>query len=47
MQQALAEIRECKLDIKISYGAYTFRDNEDLAVGLKEAAEAMTSTIKE
>jgi diguanylate cyclase (GGDEF)-like protein len=47
LQQALAEIRECKLDIKISYGAYTFRDNEDLAVGLKEAAEAMTSTIKE
>ncbi len=31
-----------KTGIKISYGAYTFRDNEDISVGLKEAAQAIT-----
>jgi diguanylate cyclase (GGDEF)-like protein len=46
LQEALAEIHDCKLNIKISYGAYTFRDNEDLAVGLKEAAQAMTRVTK-
>ncbi|MFA5040466.1 MAG: GGDEF domain-containing protein [Bdellovibrionales bacterium] len=43
LQQALTEVHDCKLNINVSYGAYTFRDNEDLAVGLKEAADAMTS----
>ena len=46
LQQALTEIHGCKLDIKVSYGAYTFRDNEDLAVGLKEAAQKMTRAVK-
>jgi len=46
LHNALDEVDGCKLSIKISYGAYTFRDNEDLAVGLKEAAEAMTSAKK-
>jgi len=42
LQQALVEIHGCKLDMKVSFGAYTFRDNEDLSVGLKEAAQSMT-----
>lgn len=42
VQEALAKIQDSNLDIQVSYGAYTFRDNEDLAVGLKEAAESMT-----
>ncbi|MFA4994288.1 MAG: GGDEF domain-containing protein [Bdellovibrionales bacterium] len=46
LQQALAKVHDCELNITISYGAYTFRDNEDLAVGLKEAAQAMTKTTK-
>jgi diguanylate cyclase (GGDEF)-like protein len=46
LQRALAEIHDCKLNIKVSYGAYTFRDNEDLAVGLKEAAQTMTRVVK-
>jgi diguanylate cyclase (GGDEF)-like protein len=46
MQQALTEIQGCKLNIRVSFGAYTFRDNEDLAVGLKEAAQAVTKTTK-
>jgi len=46
LQQALIEIHGCKLNIRVSYGAYTFRDNEDLAVGLKEASQAMTRVVK-
>jgi diguanylate cyclase (GGDEF)-like protein len=42
LQQALMEIQGCTLNINVSFGAYTFRDNEDLAVGLKEAAQTMT-----
>ena len=42
LQQALTEIQGCTLNINVSFGAYTFRDNEDLAVGLKEAAQTMT-----
>ncbi len=46
LQHTLTEIQGCRLSIKVSYGAYTFRDNEDLAVGLKEAAQVMTSAVK-
>ncbi|MDR3425329.1 MAG: GGDEF domain-containing protein [Alphaproteobacteria bacterium] len=46
LQKTVAEIQGCKLDVRVSYGAYTFRDNEDLAVGLKEAAQKMTSVAK-
>jgi diguanylate cyclase (GGDEF)-like protein len=42
LQKILLEIHGCKLDLKISYGAYTFRDNENLADGLKEAAQTVT-----
>ena len=34
------------LGIKVSYGAYTFRDNENLATGLKEAAQTMMAVVK-
>ena len=44
LQQALTEIQGCKLNIKVSFGAYTFRDNEDLATGLKEAAQKLLQT---
>ena len=46
LQRALTEIHECRLSINVSYGAYTFRDNEDLAIGLKEAAQVMLSAAK-
>lgn len=46
LQQILTTIKGCKLSIKVSYGAYTFRDNEDLSIGLKEAAQTMTHTVK-
>ncbi len=46
LQKAMENVQGCKLDIGISYGAYTFRDNANLAVGLKEAAQAMTKTKK-
>ena len=46
IQKALAEVQGCKLDIKVSFGAYTFRDNEDLATGLKEAAQKLLQAVK-
>ena len=46
LQQALIEIQGCVLDIKISFGAYTFHDNEDLSVGLKEAAQSLMKASK-
>ncbi|MDE2029351.1 MAG: GGDEF domain-containing protein [Alphaproteobacteria bacterium] len=44
LQKEIGEIHGCKLDVTVSYGAYTFRDNEDVSTGLKEAAQAMTRT---
>lgn len=46
LYDALAEVHGCKLDVTVSYGAYTFRENEDLATGLKEAAHAVTRAHK-
>jgi diguanylate cyclase (GGDEF)-like protein len=46
LQQLLTEIQGCKLNIKVSFGAYTFRDSEDLATGLKEAAQKMTLAVR-
>ena len=43
LQNALAK---GSFDIKVSYGAYTFRDNDDLATGLKEAAQTMTTAVR-
>jgi diguanylate cyclase (GGDEF)-like protein len=42
LYDAISEMHGCKLDVTISYGAYTFRENEDVARGLKEAALAVT-----
>lgn len=42
LQEKLTEVHNCKIDIEISYGAYTFRDNEDVGKGLKEAAQMVT-----
>jgi diguanylate cyclase (GGDEF)-like protein len=39
---ALAEVKGCNLDLKISFGAYTFNETDDAAKGLKLAAEAVT-----
>ncbi|MGB9153289.1 MAG: diguanylate cyclase [Alphaproteobacteria bacterium] len=45
-----AKLQECiykgDMGIRVSYGAYTFRDHEDLAIGLKEAAQSMTLVVK-
>jgi diguanylate cyclase (GGDEF)-like protein len=42
LQEKLAEVHGCKIDLVISYGAYTFRENEDVGTGLKEAAQMVT-----
>lgn len=42
LQQALSEIDSGELKPIISFGAYTFREHEDLATGLKLAASAVT-----
>jgi len=42
----VSEVHGCKLDLIISYGAYTFKENEDVATGLKEAAHAVTRALK-
>jgi len=42
LREKLDEIHGCKLNLEISYGAYTFRENEDIATGLKEAAQMVT-----
>jgi diguanylate cyclase (GGDEF)-like protein len=46
LQNALSEIHTQKLKIKVSYGAYTFRDREDVSIGLKEAAQTMLSVAQ-
>jgi len=46
LYEAVSEIHGCKLNVTISYGAYTFRENEDVATGLKEAAQAVTRAQK-
>lgn len=43
LKDSFAEIEGGSLDIKVSYGAYTFSDNdEDPAVGIKGAAKNLT-----
>lgn len=42
LHAALAEVHGCKLNLKINFGAYTFRDDKDITAGLKEAAQVMT-----
>ena len=42
LQDKLFEVHGCKIEIIISYGAYTFRENDDIGKGLKEAAQMVT-----
>ena len=42
LYEGLVEVHGCKLELAISFGAYTFRDNEDISTGLKQAAVTMT-----
>lgn len=42
LSEKLEEIHGCKLNLEISYGAYTFRENEDVGKGIKEAAQMVT-----
>ena len=44
LHENLKEIHGCDLKLEISYGAYTFRENEDIAKGLKQAAQMVTKT---
>jgi diguanylate cyclase (GGDEF)-like protein len=46
LYDSISEVHGCKTDIVISYGAYTFHGNEDVAAGLKEAAHAVTRAHK-
>lgn len=46
LYEGLKAIPNSSLDLGISYGAYTFRDHEDIAVGLKQAAQVMTKGKK-
>ncbi len=46
LYEAVAEVHGCKLDVAISYGAYTFKDSQDVAGGLKEAAQSVTRADK-
>lgn len=45
LHAALAEIHGCKLDLDISYGAYTFRESEDVGSGIKQAAQMVTKAV--
>jgi diguanylate cyclase (GGDEF)-like protein len=42
LYEALAEVHGCTLNLAISYGAYTFKENEDVGRGIKEAAQVVT-----
>jgi diguanylate cyclase (GGDEF)-like protein len=46
LHEKLAEIHGHKINIDISYGAYTFRENEDVGKGLKEAAQILTKATR-
>jgi diguanylate cyclase (GGDEF)-like protein len=42
LRAALDEVHGCKLGLTVSYGAYTFQDDRDVSIGLREAAQMMT-----
>jgi len=42
LYEKLQEVHGCKLQLEISYGAYTFRDDKDVGKGIKEAAQMVT-----
>jgi len=45
LMQKINEMHGNKLDLQIGYGAYTFREDEDVSKGLKEASQLLTKTI--
>ena len=47
LTRALETIDNVKLGLEISFGAYTFREEEDVAIGLKEAAHSLTKADKD
>lgn len=42
LSAALDSIDDKKLALEVSFGAYTFREDENVATGIKEAAQAIT-----
>jgi len=46
LQQALNRLCNCALSIRVSYGAYTFRDDEDISISLKHSAKNMMAVVK-
>ncbi len=46
LYDALAKVWGPSVQPNVTYGAYTFREKEDLAVGLKNAASSVTRLIK-
>lgn len=42
---SLIEVHGCRLELEVGYGAYTFRADEDVAKGLKEAAQSVTKAL--
>lgn len=46
LYQACRQIPGCTVEPVVNYGAYTFREKENVATGLKRAAEVMTETAK-
>lgn len=45
LHEKLVEVHGNKIDIQINFGAYTFRDNEDVSKGLKQAAQMVTKAL--
>lgn len=45
LHEALGQIKDCRTEPIVSYGAYTFKEKENLAIGLKHAAKSMTRLI--
>ena len=46
LHDALIKLWGPNMNPSISYGAYTFREKEDLASGLKQAAQGLTKLVK-
>jgi len=42
LSEGLLEVHGCAINLEINYGAYTFRENEGVAQGLKQAAQIVT-----
>ena len=47
LQKELAKVPGCTTEPVINYGAYTFREKENVTTGLKNAAETVTRSTKD